>query len=178
MKKTGYLLIFLCSTTYAQVSSFGNFKVAEQEIIFQKVFAEDSISAARLAEHYKTLDFISNLKETSTGVQFDMNDITVDYKKFQFSQVATPHIIQTGKYSGKVSIDVRDGRYRVTVQAIQMTGDIGYKRITAKENLTNYSTKNSATQLHPDWCKPNMLGLLDQAFSDKLQFPGKGKEDW
>ena len=178
MRKLLILLVLISGSIIAQPTSYGNFKVADQEIIYQKVFTEDSITAAKLAEHYKKLDFVSNLKQTSTGVQFDMNDLIVDYKKFQFSQVGTPPIIQTGKYSGKVSVDVRDGPYRVTVNQIQMTGNIGYKNITAKENLTNYATKNSGTLLHPDWCKPNTLGLLDQAFTDKLQYPGKGKEDW
>jgi len=171
-------LLLISVLSNAQPTSYGNFKVADQEIIFQKVFTEDSITIAKLAEHYKKLDFISNLKQTSTGVQFDMNDITVDYKKFQFSQVGTPPIIQTGKYSGKVSVDARDGRYRVTVNQIQMTGNIGYKNIPTKENLTSYATKNSGTLLHPDWCKPNTLGLLDMAFTDKLQYPEKDKEDW
>ena len=161
----------------AQTTSFGSFRVANQEIIYQKAFHEDSVTAAKLTEYYGGLDYVSGVKQTSTGLEFDMNDITVDYKKFQFSQVGTPNIIQTGKYSGKVTADVREGRYRITVQSIQMTGNIGYKNISARENLTNYATRNSGTQLHPDWCKPNMLGLLEQAFTDKLQLPGK-KDDW
>jgi hypothetical protein len=178
MKNLLFILALVGTAAIAQTTSFGSFKVADQEIIYQKAFTEDSITAARLAEHYGTLDYISNLKQSANGIQCDMSNITVDYKKFQFSQVGTPNIIQTGKYSGKVSVDVRDGRYRITVQSIQMTGHIGYKNISEKENLTNYATRNSGTQLHPDWCKPNMLGLLDQAFTDKLQFPGKGKDEW
>lgn len=178
MRTFSAFLLLISALSHAQPTSFGNFKVADQEIIYQKVFVEDSITAAKLAEHYEKQDFVSNLKQTSTGVQFDMNDLVVDYKKFQFSQVGTPPIIQTGKYSGKVSVDVRDGRYRVTVNQLQLTGNIGYKNIPTKENLTSYATKNSGTLLHPDWCKPNTLGLLDQAFTDRLQYPGKDKEDW
>jgi hypothetical protein len=111
-----------------------------------------------------------------------MNDITVDYKKFLFTQVATPSIIQTGKYSGAVTIGVKDGKYRVTLRAIQMTGDIGYKKINEKENLTSFAAKNSGTILAQDWCRPNMLGLLDQSFTDKLQFVDSAKKkddgDW
>jgi hypothetical protein len=86
--------------------------------------------------------------------------------------------MQSGKYSGKVSIGVKDGKYRITMKSIQLTGDMGYKKITAKENMTNYCTRNSATILSPDWCRPNMFGLLDQAFTDKLQFIKGDKEDW
>ena len=65
---------------------------------------------------------------------------------------------------------------------IQLTGDIGYKKIIAKDNLTSYACKNNGTVLAQDWCRPNMLGLLDQAFTDKLQYaePKKKKmnDEW
>lgn len=165
-------------TIFAQATSYGNFKVVDQEIIYQKVFAQDSITVEKLVAYYKTLPYLSNVEAGGEGVSFDMNDLVVDYKKFQFSQVATPPIIQTGKYSGKGSVGVKDGKYRLTVKNIQMTGDIGYKKIPAKENLTNYACKNNGTYISQDWCKPNTLGLLDKAFTDKLQFVGKGDGDW
>lgn len=151
-------------------TTYGNFKVEDQEIVYQKIFLQDSVSTVKLAEYYKTLSYVSNVQQSGDEVTFDLNDLTVDYKKFQFTQVGTPNIIQTGKYSGKASIGVKDGKYRITLSSLQLTGDIGYKKITAKEDLTSFACKNSGTILSQDWCKPNMLGLLDQAFTDKLQY--------
>ncbi|MEO5980161.1 MAG: hypothetical protein ABIS36_25115 [Chryseolinea sp.] len=151
-------------------ASFGNFKISEQQIIYQKIFLQDSASAAKLAEYYKTLPFLSNVQLSGDDITFDMNDLTIDYKKFQFTQVGTPSIIQTGKYSGKAVVGFKDGKYRVTLSDIQLTGDIGYKKITSKENLTSFACKNNGTIMAPDWCRPNMLGLLDKSFTDKLQF--------
>ena len=166
-------LFALCSITLALAqgnTSFGNFKIDDQELIYQKIFLNDSASAVKLGEYYKTLPYLSNVTVSGDEVTFDMNDLVVDYKKFQFTQVATPSIIQTGKYSGKATVGVKDGRYRVTVREIVMTGDIGYKKITAKEPLTSFACKNNGTIMAQDWCRPNMLGLLDQSFTDKLQF--------
>jgi len=101
----------------------------------------------------------------------------VDYKKFQIAQASAPTIIQTGKFSAKVSIGVKEGKYRLTMKSIEMTGDMGYKKITEKDKLTTYSTRNSATIIAPDWCRPNMLGVLEQAFTDKLQYK-KTDGDW
>lgn len=151
-------------------TSFGNFRISEQQIIYQKIFLQDSASALKLAEYYKTLPYLSNVQLSGDDITFDMNDLTIDYKKFQFTQVGTPSIIQTGKYSGKAVVGVKDGKYRVTLSDIQLTGDIGYKKITAKENLTSFACKNNGTIMAQDWCRPNMLGLLDQSFTDKLQF--------
>lgn len=174
------LLVMIMVATFANAQSvtYGNFKLADQEIVYQKVFTEDAINATLLEEYYKTLPYVSNLTTDADGVQFEVTDITVDYKKFQFKPLDTPPIIQTGKYSGKVSIATRDGKYRVTFQSIQVTGDIGYKKIPERENLTNYACKNNGTILGQDWCRPNMLGLLDKAFTDKLQYVGKKKEEW
>lgn len=164
--------------TAQNTTSYGNFKLAEQEIIYQHVFEQDSLTPAKLETFYKTLPYVSNITIQTDGLAFEVNDMTVDYKKFQFSQVATPAIIQTGKYSGSVTIAIKDGRYRVTVKAIQLTGDNVYKKITTKENLTSYATKNNGTILHPDWCRPNQLGLLDKAFTDRLQYKDTSDNDW
>ena len=178
MKKLILLLVAQVSFfTYAQTVSYGNFKIGDQEIIYQKIFFEDSISISTLIEYYKTLPFVVDPVFTLDGLKFDIADIMVDYKKFGFAQVGTPSIIQTGKYYGKVSIGVKDGRYRVTLQAIQLTGDLGSRKIIAKDNLTTYSCRNSGTILSPDWCRPSMLGLLDKTFTDKLQFK-RSKDDW
>ncbi|AYB33828.1 hypothetical protein [Chryseolinea soli] len=184
MKTLLSLILVACSiVVFAQGNTtYGNFKLADQEILYQKVFAQDSITVAKLTEFYKAQPFAANLQATGDEITFDMNDIIVDYKKFQFTQVATPSIIQTGKYSGKVTVGVKDGKYRVTVRSIQLTGDIGYKKITTKDNLTNYAAKNNGTIMNQEWCKPNTLGLLDKSFTDKLQYVEKGKkkdsDDW
>ncbi len=171
------LLTLLTHAVSAQTVSFGNFKVAEQEIIYQKIFELDSITSSKLEEYYKTLPYISNIELKSDVIQFELTDINVDYKKFQYSQVNTNIVMQTGKFSGTVTVGVKDGKYRVTIKAIQFTGNLGYKMITEKDNLTRYATKNSGTLLAEDWCRPNMLGLLDKAFTDKIELK-KADDEW
>ena len=182
MKSLAILFVSFAIGTSAQPVTYGNFKLDDQEIIYQKIVPLESISTSKLEAYYKTLPFISNLKINEGNVSFDVNDLIVDYKKFQFTQVGTPSIIQTGKYSGTVEVGVKDGKYRITFRSIQLTGDIGYKKITTKDNLTSYACKNNGTVLAQDWCRPNMLGLLDKAFTDKLQYVESDKEkvgdDW
>jgi hypothetical protein len=165
---------------FAQANTeYGNFKLEDQEVIYQKIFLAQGIDANKLTEYYKTLPEFSDVTIVDGDVTFTINDLVVDYKKFMFTQVGTPSIIQTGRYSGSVTVGVKDGKYRATIYSIQLTGDIGYKKIIEKEKLTSFASKNSATILAQDWCRPNMLGLIDQAFTDKLQFvePEKKKKD-
>lgn len=172
------LLLAVTGLVSAQVTSYQDFKIENQEIIYQKVFTQDSITVQQLEDYYKSLPNVSKMEIHTNGVEFEIGDITVDYAKFQFSQVATPMIIQTGKYSGKVSVELRAGRYRVTFKSIKLTGNIVYKTITEKEELTTYACRNSGTVISQDWTKPNMLGLLNQALSDKFQVVIKEKSDW
>jgi hypothetical protein len=175
--KIAILLLITPCMALAQSTAYGNFKTSEQEIVYQKVVSLDSITTAKLEAYYKTLPYVSNLEATAEGLQFSLNDVAVDYKKFGFVQVNTHILLQTGKFNGKVSIGVKDGRYRISITNIQFTGNLGYKIVKENENLTPYATKNSATQLSSDWCKPNLLGLLDKAFTDKLEFKEE-KEEW
>jgi hypothetical protein len=175
-------LTFTSSLVFAQTTTYGSFKLVDQALIYQKVFAQDSITSAKLAAYYQTLPYLANVTQAGEEVNFEFNDLIVDYKKFQFAQVGVPPIIQTGRYSGKAFVNVKEGKYRLTITNIQMTGNIGYKNITTKENLTNYACENNGTAIHQNWCKPNTLGLLEKAFTDKFQFVEVAKKkndgDW
>lgn len=180
IRLTLFIALFIFSMDLsAQSTEYLDWKIVNTEIIYQKVFAADSITAEKLAEFLKTAPNISNVEIKNGAVTADMSDLMVDYKKFQFTQVATPPIIQTGKFSGKVTGDAKDGKYRVTVKSIQVKGNMGYKNIPELESMTNYACINSGTVLSRDWCKPTMLGLLDKAFTDRFTYISANKDgEW
>ena len=166
------LLIFAFASfhAYGQSTSYGNFRIDNQQLIYQKVFLNDSITAQKLGDYLGTLPFVSGVEQSNGEIKFKLNDLMVDFKKFGFNEVTTAPIIQSGKFSGDVSVDVKEGKYRVTVFNLQLTGNIVYKRITSKESLTPYACRDSGTSISPDWTKPNTLGLLDKAFTDRFQY--------
>jgi len=163
---------------FAQTTTYGNFKVEDQELVYQKIFLQDSITVQKAGDYFGKQTFVSNLTTSATDVEFDLNSLVVDYKKFGFSQVATPPVIQTGKFFGHVTISIKEGKYRVSLRSIEFTGDLGYKKITTREKLTNYACRDTGTYISQDWTKPNTLGLFDKALTDKLQYVDpKGKKD-
>ena len=165
------------TVVFAQTTSYDDFKLVDQEIIYQTVFQNDGVTYEKLQEYYKKNKKLSNIKMSASEMTLDANDLTVDYLKFQFSQVETPLILQTGKFSGKASVSIRDGRYRVTFSSIMVTGEIGYKSIKEKEPLTGLCSKNNGTQLSQDWLKPKQLGLLGKAFADTFELKSTD-DDW
>ena len=60
-------LILLALMGFAQIAwaqnatSYGNFKLVDQEIIYQHVFEQDSITPAKLEAFYKKLPYVSNI---------------------------------------------------------------------------------------------------------------------
>jgi hypothetical protein len=180
MKKLFYLLLFLLpAMAEAQTTEYGSFKILNTEIIYQRVFTADSVTLQKLADYLSGAQNVTNVSTANGVLTADLGELVVDFKKFQFTQVATPPIIQTGKFSGKISAETKDGRYRITVNKLVMKGDIGYKKIPSDEPVTNYACVNSGTLISREWCKPTMLGLLDKAFTDRFTWlPPKSGSDW
>ncbi|MEQ8363416.1 MAG: hypothetical protein RH948_11145 [Cyclobacteriaceae bacterium] len=171
------LFVSISVLGFSQVTEYEDFKLQDQEIIYQSVFQDESVTYAKLEEQYKKNKQFSSIKISASEITFNVNDLTVDYLKFQFSQVQTPLILQTGKFSGQVSVAIRDGRYRVTFNKIMVTGEIGYKSIKEKEPLTGLCSKNNGTQLSQDWMKPNTLGLLGKSLADNFELKATD-DDW
>lgn len=171
------LLSFISVIGFSQATEYEDFKLQDQEIIYQAIFQNENVTYAKLEEQYKKNKQFSNIKISANEITFNVNDLTVDYLKFQFSQVQTPLILQTGKFSGQASVAIKDGRYRVTFRQIMVTGEIGYKSIKEKEALTGLCSKNNGTQLSQDWMKPNTLGLLGKAFADNFELKVTD-DDW
>ena len=178
MKNLLYLLLLIPCALLAQSTEYGDFKIVNKEITYQKIFVQDSVTTSKLAEFFKTVPNVSNVEVVGESIQADLTDFTVDYKKFQFTQIATPTLIQTGRYSGKIKVDGKPGKYRVLITSMQVKGDAGYKKIPSPENLTNFTCVNSGTSMNRDWCKPNTLGLLGQALTDRFTFLDKPDADW
>ncbi len=175
------LILISITNSFAQAKVYGNFKIDNQQLVYQKIFLQDSITFDKLGDYFVTLPFVSDFDRSNDLMRFKINDFVVDFKKFQFNEVTAAPIIQSGKYSGDVSVDIKDGKYRVTVSNIVFTGNLVYKKVTSKESLTTYACRNSGTYISPDWTKPNTLGLLDKAFTDKFQSvekAGKDTGDW
>jgi hypothetical protein len=178
--RTALILLYtvVVTATFAQSSTYGNFKLDEQELIYQKIFPQDSITLQKLAEYFGKQPFVSNLDVNDTRLVFDLNEFVVDYKKFGFSPVSTFTLMQTGKFYGGVTISVRDGKYRVTLRSIEFTGDLGSKKVTTREPLTKYACRDNGTYISNDWTKANSLSLFDKALTDKFQYvESKKKKD-
>lgn len=173
------LALVLPLTSMAQTTSYGDFRIVNSAIVYQRIFDRSSVTLAELDSLLKTSQGIGNVTVSDGSLSATLTDFIVDYKKFEFPQVSTPPIIQTGRFSGKITAEVKDGRYRITFENITMKGDIGYKEIPAPEPMTNYACIKGVTAIAADWCRPNMLGVFNQALNDCFTYTmSASRSDW
>jgi hypothetical protein len=172
-----FLLLLVPCFSQAQTIQYGSFKIMDAEVVYQKVFNQDSITVEKLVQFLKSLPTIANVQAGDGTVTAELTYLTVDFKKFKVPQTSVPAIIQTGKFNGKLSFDVKAGKYRATLRGIQMKGDTGKKKIVDPENLTDYACTDNGTALSKVWCDPNMLGLLEQQITDRLKYKDTNT-DW
>ena len=178
MKNLFYLFLLLIPCTLcAQITEFGSFKILEAEVTYQKVFIQDGITVERMVEFLKTVPTIGNIQTGDGTVTADLIFLKVDYKKFKVAQVDAPAIIQTGIFNGKLSFDIKPGKYRVTLRSIQMKGENGTKKITEPDFMTKYATIDNGTAFSKDWAKPTLLGLLEQQINERLTYK-EANTDW
>jgi len=178
MKNLFYLFLLLIPCTVnAQITEFGSFKILESEVLYQKVFNQESITVEKMVEFLKTVPTIGNIQTGTETVTADLIFLKVDYKKFKVPQVDVPIIIQTGIFNGKLTFDIKSGKYRATLRSIQMKGDISSKKIAEPELITKYSTIDNGTALSKDWAKPTLLGLLERQITERLTYK-EVNTDW
>lgn len=171
--------LFLPVLGLAQANSYGDFKIINTEVVYQKIFERPSVTLEELDSLLKTSAGVGDVTVSGGTLSAKLTDLVVDYRKFKFPQVSTPPIIQTGRFSGILTAEAKDGRYRITLEQITMKGDIGYKNIPEPEPMTNYATIKGATVLASDWCRPNLLGVLNQALNDTFTYRlSASHSDW
>src|SRR5690606_25707965 len=108
------LIIFLMVVSLpglAQPSTYGDFRIFENRIIYQHVFDCSYMTVEQLDSVLRATPSVKDVQLNEGTLTATLSDFVVDYKKFKFPQMATPHIIQTGRSRGKLTIQVRDGRY-------------------------------------------------------------------
>jgi hypothetical protein len=178
MKNLFYLFLLLIPCTlHAQITQFGSFKILESEVLYQRVFDQDSLTVEKMVAFLKTVPTIGNIQAGDGTVTADLIFLTVDYKKFKVPQTAVPAIIQTGIFNGKLIFDLKPGKYRATLRSIQMKGDTGTKKLVEPELITKYATTDNGTALAKDWAKPTLLGLLEQQINERLTYK-EVNTDW
>lgn len=109
-----FLLIFIMVSGFA-LGQTENFKVANQQIEWQKIYESDKSSAELISMIKGTGKFkVSDESEASISGTFE--NVPADYKGAGFTTMGTNIAIINSTVQGFFSVDFKDGKYRVTLK--------------------------------------------------------------
>lgn len=119
MKKILLLLLMIPFFTFAQ-NEVNNFKVNDQRLlVWQKVFESD-VNPDQLFGQLLSTGFFKDVNKTDSTFFGLFQGIEPDYKGYGSSEMSTPIYIARSFINGGVRIEIKDGRYRVTLQNLTL----------------------------------------------------------
>ncbi|MFB6456039.1 hypothetical protein ACE38W_12275 [Chitinophaga sp. Hz27] len=166
------LSLFGAQATLAQESPSRYYKLYNQAVIFERIYAADSINKTELLNLLqvaipKIPGFI-NYRVNGDIITGRIINGLVDYKRFGHSLVGTPLLIMD-PYNAAVTIEVKDGKYRVTLSSIVFNSQVGTVKemnrmddYVANKDKTLWKTGNSAQKI---------LKYTDEYFSAIFTLP-------
>jgi hypothetical protein len=153
MKKLLLLLVMLPFIAFGQDSPYKYWQVENKAVYFDAVYEDPGKDTKQIKEELlsfiPTVKGVTDVQENSAGLTAKLEGYDCDYKAMGYNRMNAPiYILQ--KKSGNISVQVKDGKYRVVISNI--TCD--------KKNLTDpdYNRVFSNTEIETVILKLNKTG--------------------
>ena len=133
------LCMFTATGVYAQTN---NFSVTEEgNLIWQKVFESQS-SYEDIFNIILNSGSFTDILDNGGVITCRIPQSKVDYKSMGFSRGTVPIYVATYDFTGFATIQVKDGRYRVTVEKIVMIcNENGLSKVGDESNLDTWALR-------------------------------------
>jgi hypothetical protein len=179
MRKLLFIFLLIGGKSYGQqnITNYLSFAIDNKEVVWVQVYhQEDSIEnlSQKIFNHLKRKSWISNVHYDGADIVADVVNYRPDYKRYGGKYSNTSTIIRTGKWSGKVRINVKDQKYRVILyglnySATQMattSGKVSMEQHQISGTLSHWSLNNLRTSLKKS--RLSNLDILNASFKDSF----------
>jgi hypothetical protein len=181
MLRHSFILLLIISSLQASsqpgIVSYQSFVIDNKEVVWVQVYHfEDSLQkiTTRLFEHLKRKYWITGIGYDGTDIVADLISYRPDYKRYGGKFMNTSMIIRTGRWTGKVRIGFKDGKYRVVLYglnylALQSSTGSGKATMEAHE-ITGTLTEFVLTSYRTGFKKNRLknLDMLHLSFKDSF----------
>jgi len=118
-----FFLLILSQYAFAQplVTSYQAFSVTNGEVLWVQVYHHDdpaNILSEKLFNHLRRKTWITDLQREGDDIVGTLINYRPDYKRYGGTFRNTSIVVRTGKWEGKVRINVRNGKYRVILESL------------------------------------------------------------
>ena len=166
MKRLALLLCVLLSVSAAAQTDF---KVVEGNLIWQKVYTSTS-TLEDIANSLQNSGAVADISVADGLITCRIPDTPIDYKSAGFSRGTLPGYIVLNDLAAFATIQVKEGRYRVTVENFMLISnmDTSLGRSGEKIELGYYAIRNGElTRQVSKTIEPIIGRQLDSIFSLK-----------
>lgn len=184
------LLLLASAVTFSQTSvSYRSFHIENKEILWLQVFHEEHADidlSKSIFDHLRNKSWIKNLRYEQSTLVAEIHDYRPDYKRYGGKFTNTSSVVRTGKFSGNVRIDFKEGKYRVVLEGITykaLQSSTGSGKATIEQHEV-YGTLNdfAMNNLRTGFKKRNHVNLdiLHSSFKDSftIKLNQLIDEDW
>lgn len=167
MRRICLLLLALPLCSYSQIKEYEGFRIEDREIIWQTV-VDTTVGFEVVKEYYQTQPGFKNVSFTDKSLLADVSDFAIDYTKYGKKSMSLPIVTTSYNFSGKVRIDLKEDRYRITFFGVYMTPIVNAPLLAAG-TMTFHLLKNNRESIRPSCATDNIMGLFDKHFFDYLK---------
>lgn len=120
-----FILFFFCRPSDAQEDpkkTYSSFSIDNKEVVWIQIYhvAESRpVLKEQVHDFLKRKAWISNITSQDKELVADLQNFRVDYKRYGGKYMNTSNLLRSGRWSGKVRISFKEGKYRVIVYALE-----------------------------------------------------------
>lgn len=173
------LSVSLSLPAYAQreITTYQGFNVVNREVIWVRVFHQEEPAAVlseKLFTHLSRKAWIENVRYEGKDLVGNLINYRPDYKRYGGKFRNTSILLRTGRWDGKVTINIQDGKYRVILEGLHYEAQqarTGSGKATIEKHpvsgvLSQWALNDYRTSFRRK--RFNNLDILHLSFSDSF----------
>lgn len=167
------LLIFVSVNVCAQYTELKDIKIINGAVVYQRVFESTGDIASKVSRILKAGPFTEVTENSAYLSDFSINPV-------KYSSYKQSPIYMRGKWYGNVVVDLKEGKYRITITSIQVLVPLefnygGVDNVATKESIEKYFVKKDLTFKS---AQEQSVVLLCDALSDLFREVEQTTDNW
>lgn len=123
MKKLSFIFLLIAQKVFSQqeIVNYQSFIIDHKEVAWVQVYHfDDTVNnfSGVVFEHLKRKVWIKDIHYDGADIVADVVNYRPDYKRYGGKYLNTSMIVRTGKWSGKVRLNFKAGKYRVILYGL------------------------------------------------------------
>ncbi|HYC84738.1 MAG TPA: hypothetical protein VEB86_05925 [Chryseosolibacter sp.] len=169
MKKFVLTLTILVSNAIvfaqkAPITQFRHFKIDNNDLIYQRV-VDTTVSATDALKYLRSLSGTRKVQLVDDFITAEFENVPVDIRRIGRNWLFVPGVITDYNISGKLTVELREGRYRITLSGMFLVAITDAARKFGEETFADRMLKPNKTSIRPAMAE-DALGIYDLFFTD------------